>query len=249
MVADVKVLAIIPARGGSKSLPRKNIRLLNGIPLIAYSIAVGLQAKQVNRVIVSTDDKEIAELARRWGAEVPFMRPTKLAFDGTPDLPVFQHALKWLAEHEDYVPDIIVQLRPTSPLRPPECVDQAVGILLKCRKADSVRIIVPSGQNPYKMWRLDEKRYIFPLLKVPGIAEPYNSPRQILPLTYWQTGHVDVIRYKTIMTRGSMSGDRILPLILDPRYTIDIDTEADWSFAEWLLDHLELTIVRPDYQV
>ncbi len=246
MVSNTKVLAIVPARGGSRGIPRKNIKLLHGIPLVAYSIAAGLQAKLVNRVIVSTDDDEIAEIARRWGAEVLFKRPSKLAGDETPDLPVFQHALKWMAKHENYVPDVIVQLRPTSPLRPPECVDQAVDILLGDGTADCVRSIVPSGQNPYKMWRLSEKGYIYPLLEAPGINEPYNLPRQKLPLTYWQTGHVDVIRYKTL-TKGSMSGDRILPLILDPRYVIDIDKESDWSRAEWLMDHLDLPIVRPEY--
>jgi len=241
-----KVLAIIPARGGSKSLPRKNIKQLHGIPLIAYSIAAGLQAKHISRVIVSTDDAEIAEVARTWGAEVPFIRPGKLAQGDTPDFGVFQHALKWLAEQENYVPDVIVQLRPTSPFRPPECVDQAVDLLLDDRIADSVRTIVPSGQNPYKMWRIAEKGYISPLLKAPaGIVEPYNTPRQQLPPTYWQTGHVDVARYPTIMKKDSMSGDRILPLILDPRYAIDLDTESDWSRAEWVMDSLESSIIRP----
>lgn len=252
MVSPVRgqsVLAIIPARGGSKSIPRKNIKLLHGIPLIAYSIAAGLQANRVNRVIVSTDDDEIAKTARRFGTEVPFMRHTELALDDTPDLPVFQHALTWLRKHENYIPDVIVQLRPTSPFRPPKLVDQAVDILLDNKTADSVRTVIPSGQNPYKMWRAAKNGYINPLLKATGIAEPYNAPRQKLPLTYWQTGHVDAIRYKTIMTKSSMSGRRILPVILDPRYAIDIDTEADWSYAEWFMDHLNLSIVRPEYSI
>lgn len=245
MVNGVEVLAIIPARGGSKSLPRKNIKLLHGIPLIAYAIAAGLQAKSVTRVIVSTDDREITEIARRFGAEVPFMRPSKLARDDTRDLPVFQHALTWLAEHENYKPDVVVQLRPTSPIRPTECVDKAVGILLDNKTVDSVRAVVPSGQNPYKMWHLDNKGNMHQLLKAPGIKEPYNAPRQGLPQTYWQTGHVDVIRWATIMNKGSMSGDHILPLILDSRCAIDIDKESDLSRAEWLMDHLELSIVLP----
>ena len=114
-----EVLAIIPARGGSKGIPRKNIRPFAGYPLIAYSIAAGLQAKTVTRVIVTTDDDEIAEVARSYGAETPFLRPAELAQDLTTDLPVFQHALNWLASHEDYHPDVIVHLRPTSPVRPP----------------------------------------------------------------------------------------------------------------------------------
>lgn len=248
MKNSAKVLAIIPARGGSKSIPRKNIKLLHGVPLIAYSIAAGLQAKLVNRVIVSTDDKEIARIARRFGAEVPFMRPHELALDDTVDLPVFQHALKWLKKHENYVPDVIVQLRPTSPFRPPEFVDQAVDILLADKKADSVRTVISSTQNPYKMWRLKKGGYMHPLLKAPrGIVEPYNRLRQQLPLTYWQVGHVDVIRCKTLI-KGSMSGDHILPINLDTRYTIDIDTISDWSYAEWFMDRHNLSIVRPTHK-
>lgn len=245
MVKGRKVLAIIPARGGSKSFPRKNIKPLHGVPLIAYSIAAGLQAKSVTRVIVSTDDTEIARVARERGADVPCLRPASLAQDETPDLQVFQHTLTWLKEHEKYVPDVIVQLRPTSPFRPPGLVDQAVSILLDDKRADCVRAVVPSGQNPYKMWRLAEDGYISPLLKVPGVAEPYNMPRQKLPSTYWQSGHVDVVRYKTIMAKGSMSGDCILPVILDPRYAIDIDTPRDWAHAEWIIEQAGLDMVRP----
>lgn len=245
MVKKLEVLALIPARGGSRSIPRKNIKLLRGIPLIAYSIAAGLQAKLVNRVIVSTDDEEIATISRFYGADVPFMRPAEFARDDTLDLPVFQHALKWLAKNENYTPDIIVQLRPTSPFRPPESVDQAVRILQSDEGADSVRAVVPSDQNPYKMWRFGKKGYMQSLLKVPGVTESYNALRQQLPQTYWQTGHIDVMRHKTLMTKGSMTGDRILPYILDSRYTIDIDTEADWIRAEWLMDHLELPFIRP----
>jgi len=118
-----KVLALVPARGGSKGIPRKNIRDFAGHPLIAYSIAAGLHAALVNRVIVSTDDEEIAEVARQYGAEAPFLRPAEFAQDQSLDLPVFQHALEWLAEKENYHPDVVVQLRPTSPVRPPGFVD------------------------------------------------------------------------------------------------------------------------------
>ena len=113
----IEVLAIIPARGGSKSIPRKNIVDFAGYPLIAYSIAAGLSAETVTRVIVSTDDVEIEEISRRYGAEAPFLRPDEHSQDLTPDLPVFQHALTWLIENEGYQPDIVVQLRPTSPFR------------------------------------------------------------------------------------------------------------------------------------
>lgn len=242
----METLALIPARGGSKGIPRKNIRLFAGYPLIAWSIAAAQQARSVTRVIVSTDDVEIADIARQFGAEVPFLRPAELAQDQTPDWPVFEHALRWLAEHEDYRPEIVVQLRPTSPIRPPWCIDEAVRILQAHPDADCVRGVVPSGQNPFKMWRIDaESGRMIPLLTLPGVAEPYNAPRQSLPPTYWQTGHIDAIRTRTILEKRSMTGEVIYPLILDPRYTVDIDTLADWERYEQLVYRLDLEMVWP----
>ena len=239
-----RALAIIPARGGSKGIPRKNIRDFAGYPLLAYSISAGLQAETVGRVVVSTDDGEIAEVAREFGAEVPFLRPAALAADNTTDLPVFQHALTWLAEHDGYRPEVVVQLRPTSPIRPPGLVDAAVRKLLAHDEADSVRGVVPAGQNPHKMWRLPggERSPMKNLLRVDGIEEPYNAPRQSLPPVYWQTGHIDAIRTVTILN-GSMSGKNIYPLVIDPRYTVDIDNLQDWERYEHLVATGKLDMV------
>ena len=246
MVERPEVLAIVPARGGSKGIPRKNIRDFAGYPLISYSIAAGLQSETVTRVIVSTDDEEIAAVAREYGAEVPFLRPEALAEDSTLDLPVYEHALRWLAEEEGYHPDVVVQLRPTSPVRPVGTVDDAVRLLLSNPRADCVRGVVPSGQNPHKMWRISpESGEMSPLLEVEGIAEPYNAPRQFLPPVYWQTGHIDAIRPATILEKHSMSGEVILPLVIDPRYTVDIDNPRDWQRAEWLVWHGGLEMVDP----
>ena len=243
----MKILALIPARGGSKSIPHKNIRPLAGHPLIAYSIAAALQSRIVSRTIVSTDDEEIARVARSLGAETPFLRPLEYALDNTTDYPVFTHALSWLEENDGYQPDIVVQLRPTSPLRPPDCIDRAVQILVDHPEADSVRGIIPSGQNPYKMWRVDEHGTMSPLLTLEGVAEPYNAPRQELPQTYWQTGHIDAIRVPTILDKHSLSGNVILPLIIDARYAIDIDTLRDWQRAEWVISHGDLPIINPGH--
>ncbi len=231
-----EVLALIPARGGSKGIPRKNIRDFAGYPLIAWSIAAAKQSKSVTRVVVSTDDEEIAAVARHFGAETPFLRPAEFAQDNTTDLPVFQHALKWLEEHEGYQPDVIVQLRPTSPIRPRGLVDKAIEILLVHPNADSVRGVVPAGQNPHKMWRLPngESAPMKNLLDVDGIDEPYNAPRQFLPPVYWQTGHIDATRAATILN-GSMSGKNIYPLVIDPRFTVDIDNLQDWARYEHLV--------------
>lgn len=246
MVARPEVLAIVQARGGSKGIPRKNIKRFAGIPLVAYSIAAGLQAQSVTRTILSTDDEEIAAVGRQWGAETPFIRPAELAQDNTTDLPVFQHALRWLEENEGYKPDAVIQLRPTSPVRPRGCVDEGVKLLLEHPEADSVRGVVPAGQNPHKMWRIDPvSGQMKNLLDVPGIAEPYNSPRQILPPVFWQTGHIDVIRPHIITEQNTMSGKVILPLMIDPRYTVDIDGPSDWARAEWLVYNGGLDMVDP----
>lgn len=246
MVEKREILAVVPARGGSKSIPKKNIKLLGGIPLIAYSIAAGLHSKLVTRVIVSTDSEEIAQIAKEWGAEVPFLRPPELAADTSLDIELFEHALTWFEENENYVPEMIVQLRPTTPLRPPDCVDNAIQIMLQHPDADSVRGVVPSGQNPYKMWRLEqgEDRPMKPLLQN-GFKEPYNMLRQQLPDTYWQTGHIDVVRRDTILKQHSMSGSCIYPLVLESRYTVDIDNLNDWDRVEWMLERLHLPIVKP----
>lgn len=246
MVKRPEILAIIPARGGSKGIPHKNIRDFAGYPLIAYSIEAALQSELVTRVIVSTDDPKIAEVAKQCGADVPFLRPAELAQDTTLDLPVFQHALAWLTSNEAYAPDYVIQLRPTSPVRPVGLVDEAIRLLQQHPEADSVRGVVPAGENPHKMWQINpENGQMKNLLDVPGIAEPYNAPRQALPMIYWQTGHIDGIRPATILSKHSMSGDVILPVLVDPRYTVDIDDLSDWARAEWLVYQGGLNLVTP----
>jgi N-acylneuraminate cytidylyltransferase len=245
MVKHPEVLALIPARGGSKGVPRKNLRDFAGAPLIAYSIAAALQAELVTRVIVSTDDPEIAEVAREWGAETPFLRPAQFAQDDTTDLPVFEHALQWLHENEGYLPEIVIQLRPTSPIRPVGLLDEAVKTLIEHPEADCVRGVVPSGQNPFKMWQINREGQLEPLLKVAGLSEPYNTPRQALPDTYWQTGHIDAIRIKTILEKHSLTGDVIMPLLIDPLYTVDIDTIEDFQNSARLLNDHRIKAVDP----
>jgi N-acylneuraminate cytidylyltransferase len=203
--------------------------------LIAFSITAALRSELVKRLIVSTDDEEIAEISRRYGAGTPFLRPKELAADSTADLPVFQHALTWLEENENYKPDIVIHLHATTPVRPRGCLDEAARLLLASPEGECVRSVVEAGQNPYKMWRIATGTgTMIPLLTIPGNLEPYNTPRQSLPPVFWQTGHVNAILPATIRG-GSMTGKNILPLIIDPRYLVDIDTPADWEYAEWLI--------------
>jgi YrbI family 3-deoxy-D-manno-octulosonate 8-phosphate phosphatase len=242
----VKALAIVPARGGSKGLPRKNARPLLGHPLLAWSIAAARQAREVARVIVSTDDPELRAIALHYGAEAPFLRPAELARDSTPDLPVFEHALRWLDEHQDTRPELVVQLRPTSPLRPPGLVDRGVRTLRADARADSLRAVVPAAQNPYKTWRLEGDR-MRPLFETDGrLKEPYNQPRQLLPAAFWQTGHLDVVRRATVVDGASLTGAQVVPLLVDPAYAVDIDGAEHWDAAERVLASGLLPCVRPD---
>lgn len=238
----MNILAIIPARGGSRVAPRKNIRNLAGQPLIAHAIKAAQDSRLITRVIVSTDDAEIAEVAKKYGAEVPFMRPKELAENDTPDLPVFQHALRWLAAHENYQPDLVVHLRPTSPLRGNGVVDRAIEKMMDHPKADAVRTVSYAGRPPLKMWRL-EHDLLVPYIpeEVYGLKDAYNMPRQKLPKHYVQNGVVDVVKPEVILGKNSMTGDVIVGLETPEETVTTIDAPVDFQLVELLLkDHPEL---------
>ncbi|MEZ4224539.1 MAG: acylneuraminate cytidylyltransferase family protein [Polyangiaceae bacterium] len=212
MVAEV--LALIPARGGSKSVPRKNVLPVAGRPLIVYSIDHALAANRITRLIVSSDDDEIIDVARAAGAEVPFVRPPEFATDTATDLDVFRHALEWLAREEDYRPELVVHLRPTGPVRDVERIDAAIQLMLEQPDADALRSVGLAEQTPYKMWRIDADR-LQPLLTIEGVREAHSMPRQALPPVYWQNGYVDIVRPRTVLEKRSMVGDVVLPFVVD----------------------------------
>jgi len=234
MIKKYQVLAIIPARGGSKRVPGKNIKELGGKPMIAYSIEHAQDSKYVDRTVISTDDLATAGVAKQFGAEVPFMRPAELAGDTVTDLPVFQHALSWLKENENYVPDIVVQLRPTSPLRKVADVDHAIELLADHPEADSVRTVLAAEPSPYKMYKIGEPGHLEPVVRVVGEQEGYNLPQQKLPKAYRHIGTADVIWTKTLTEKGQMSGEKILPLIVEKAYT-GVNTPEDWELYEFLV--------------
>lgn len=233
MIKNFNVFALILARGGSKRVPRKNIKELAGKPLLAYTIEQGKASKYIDRMIVSTDDEEIAKVAREYGAEVPFLRPAELAGDSITDFPVFVHALEWFAEYEGYKPDIVVQLRPTHPLRKSGDIDRAVEILAGHPEADSVRTVKEPDQTPYKMYKIGEAGILEPLLPIPGVTESFNLPRQKLPKTYEHVGVADVMWYRTIMDKKQMTGSKIIPLILENYPYSGINTAEDWEKYEY----------------
>ncbi len=237
MYKNKKILAIIPARGGSKSIPKKNILNLGGYPLIAYSIAVAKLSRLIDRIIVSTDSKEIAEIAKKYGAEVPFLRPKQLATDNARDIGFVKHALKWLKRNENFRPDYIVLLRPTTPLRNFRIVDKAILEIIKDRKATALR----SGHLFYPAYKVfkNKKGYAEFFGKEdfkPGI-EYQDFPRQKLPATYKANGYVDILLPKTIEKTGMLHGRKIKAFITGE--IADIDDLRDIKFAKQILKNKE----------
>lgn len=226
-----EVLALIPARGGSKSVPRKNIIPLLGKPMIAWAIEHALASRHISRTIVTTDDEEIAAIARSYGAEVPFLRPQELAEDMSPDLDFYRHALEWLQTQENYVPHMVVNLRPTPPSRLPAVIDRAIEVFAANPEADSLRSVHLASETPFKMWLIDAKGFMKPVAALPGVPEPYNQPRQTLPLVYWQDGYIDITRPSVVMEKNSTTGDLILPFIIKEP-SVDIDYPEALAFAE-----------------
>ena len=233
--AQPSVLAVVPARGGSKGIPRKNLRLLRGQSLVARAVEAGLRAELVSRVVCSTDDVEIADVARAAGAEVPFLRPAELAADASEDWPVFVHALNWLEQHEGWIPDLVVNLRPTSPLRRPRHVDDAIRLLLDTG-ADSVKSVCLACQHPHKMWLREADGQLEPFLKTPfRLTRGPDVPRAQLEDVYWQNGVVDVTRRSVIFEQRVMIGARVAGLVVSAEESIDVDTPLDLALAELLL--------------
>ncbi len=228
-----EVLAVVPARGGSKGIPRKNLVPVNEIPLIGHSIRHALESPSITRVIVSTEDEEIAEVARKLGAEVPFLRPHALAEDHVLDHPVFMHVLETLKK-DGYEPALVVHLRPTSPFRRIEWIEEAIALLAAQPAADSVRSVSRPSQHPYRMFTIAGDGFLRPLMQHEHPA-PYVLRRQDLPPVYYYNCVLDITRPATILEKGSMTGDKILPYVLPEDDIIDVDTRRDLDIARFLL--------------
>ena len=207
--------------------------MVAGKPLLCYSIDHALRAETVTRIVLSTDSAEYAAIAREHGAEAPFLRPPEISGDLATDLDAFAHALAWLHEHEQYVPEICVHLRPTYPIRDPHDIDEMVRLLASKEQVDSVRGIVPAKQTPFKMWRRDEGGLLKPVVEDLDFPEAYNRPRQELPRIYAQNNCIDVLRGCTVTAKHSMTGDFILGYEMNGYF--DIDTEEQLRSVEQVI--------------
>ena len=230
-------LGIIPARGGSKRVPRKNIRLLAGKPLIVHAIETALKASMVDRLIVSTDDEEIAAIGKKYGAEVPFLRPTHLAQDNIPDQPVFQHALEWLKDNDKYEPDIILNLRPTTPFKTAEIIDGVVSRMIET-DAEIVRTVneVIGIEHPYWMFYLSPDGFCTPFIDDLDFKQFYQ--RQKLPQLYSTNGVVDAYSKAAIKNGNIIYSPKMIGYPIPEENALDIDTEFHFKLCEALLRYL-----------
>ena len=239
---EVKILGIIPARGGSRGIPWKNIAPFSGKPLIYYTIKTAKKSRLLDAVIVSTDDPRIARIARSLGVDVPFLRPKRFARHTSPDTEFLKHALGWLEKHRGWRPDIVVNLRPTAPLRTAEDIDSVLALMQETG-CDSVRTVSPPNPyNPFKMWTFiaGGRGIMKPLLPTAHYrTHGTDVPRQLLPEVHWQNGLVDATRAKFIR-RGVVYGPDIRGVITDPRKAVDLDEPKDLKRAEIIMRELNL---------
>lgn len=238
----MRVLAVIPARGGSKSIPHKNIALVGGKPLIYYTIREAKRAQRLDAVIVSTDDPAIADVARSYGADVPFLRPKKYAGDRSRDIEFLQHAIKWVEKYRGWKPEIVVFLQPTSPTRTAEDID-AVLDFMEREQCDSVRTVVAPSYHPLKMMTVTDeaKKRITPIVSlIPSIKKlGVDVPRQLLPSAVQPVGLVYATRTRFIK-KGRVWGDDVRAFFMPREKLTDIDAQEDLLSAERTLRLLNL---------
>ena len=228
------IVALIPARSGSKGVPNKNIRLLSGVPLIAYSIAVALKSDLIDRVIVSTDSEEYAQISRGYGAEVPFLRPMDISGDTATDTQWINHAIEWFKQSEGYVPRYLVHLRPTTPLRDPSVVDDALRSFVgdDDNEYTALLSVHKMAESSYKTFEMEGGK-LKCLCNKGFDIESTNLARQSFPLTYNANGYVDVIRSELVQSCGKVHGDRVKAYITETTYEVDEPREFD--FLEYII--------------
>ena len=226
------IVAVIPARCGSKGVPHKNIKELCGKPILAYSVAAGRKSKLIDRVIVSTDSKKYADLAEKYGAECPFLRPSSISRDTSTDYEFVKHLLDWLKSNEHFQPEYLVLLRPVTPLRDPSTIDSAIDIFINNVEATSLRSAHEMSETAYKKFEIDGD-----YLKAVGSnsfeLDPLNEPRQNFPKTYNPNGYVDILKTSFIQKHKKINGDRVMPFITPRSY--EIDSIEDFELIEWII--------------
>jgi len=227
------ITALIPARGGSKTIPDKNILPLGEFPLIAYTIAAAKLSKLISKIVVTTDSEKIASISKKYGAEVPFLRPAKISQDTSTDIEFFQHFIDFYREKNVAISDYIVHLRPTTPLRDVSIMDDGIQRILDTPSAQSLRSVHRTSLTPHKIFSLEEG-YLNGYFPEYPIQEYYNLPRQHFPPSYIPNGYVDVVRVSTIKT-NVLHGKNMLGFVTEK--VPDLDEYSDYEYAKNVLNN------------
>lgn len=232
-----RVIGIIGARSGSKGIPHKNIKPLMGKPLMSWIIDAAKKTTLIERVFVSTDSEEYAEIAKQYGAETPFLRPEAIANDSSTDIEYIQHTLEWLQKHQGYVPDIVLRLLPTTPLQRTEDIEACIRLLLEDPDAESAMIMTEVSQTPYKMFKpsIENPDYLVPFIDSDKKQDNSPQPRQKYPKVFIR-GNMIASRYTTIQ-KGTLLGEKIRFHVVSRLDSIDIDHEHDFLVAEAILQN------------
>lgn len=241
MASDLDIVALVPARSGSKGLKDKNILPLDGHPLIGFSIIAAKQSELINEVYVTTDSKKYCQISETYGATAPFLRPVEISEDMSTDKEFFLHFIEWCRSERNKIPDMIVHLRPSTPLRDFRLIDKAIQRFIDNSKATSLRSCQNTELTPYKMF-FENDGYMEPCMVDAKHKESYNQPRQVFPKTYLPNGYVDIIRPVILLNTGLLHGDKIL-LNLTPA-TADIDDISDYTSAKQLLNNKEYSSLK-----
>lgn len=229
----MKFLGLIPARGGSVRVKNKNILKLGGRPLIDYTVKAALASKYLDRVVVSTDNEEISKIARESGAEVPFVRPSEIATKDATELAFHMHAIEWLSQNQDYRPDYIVNLYPTTPFRTTESIDSAIELILDHPQADGLRSVTKCSEHPYKMWTRD-KEYLNYFVHDDD-PRVHTLSYHLLPEVFIQNASIYIIKKDVVMNQKTTIGKKMLCFEMSDEESVDINSPVDFEFAEFLL--------------
>lgn len=230
MNCNLTIIGIIPARGGSKGVPRKNIRPLNGIPLIAYTIKAALNCKMLTDVVVTTDDEEIRKISVEYGAQAPFLRPKELATDTALAIPTIKHALLEMENLKKIKYDYVIMLQPTAPLRTSEDIENALKILIDKGADGIISVVDVDNWHPMKMKKFEGERLVD--YEKPPVENP---PRQILPKVYMVNGAIYATQRDVFVEKETFQGNFCLGYIMPPERSVNIDTEVDFLVAEYYL--------------
>ena len=232
------IIALIPARSGSKGVLNKNIRPVGGIPLIAYSIAAALKSTLIDRVIVSTDSEEYAALARSYGAETPFIRPMDISGDLATDIEFFRHAISWFQDNEDFTPEYLAHLRPTTPFRDPKVIDSAIREFISSDYS-ALRSCHKMSESSYKTFEVENNMFKR-ICNGESNIEGSNTARQAFPETYDANGYIDIVRSEMISKHNLIHGSKVKAFITNTAH--EIDEIGDIDFLEYLIQK------KPEYK-